>query len=60
MKYRDAYTIVIVYSVVINNQLPRQNGPDVGFDESGDVQEVSDGFSYPPAEQMIKATLAQL
>jgi len=38
MKYRDAYTIVIVYSVVINNQLPRQNGPDVGFDESGDVQ----------------------
>lgn len=38
MKYRDAYTIVIVYSVVINNQLPRQNGPDVGIDESGDVQ----------------------
>jgi hypothetical protein len=33
MKNRYAYTMMIEYPVVGNNQSPRQNGPDVGIDE---------------------------
>ncbi len=60
LKLWDAFTELNEYPGAGNNQAPRQDGLDTGTDESGDVQEVNDGFSYPPVDQMIKVTIAQM
>ena len=56
----DAHTEVNEYPGAGNNQAPRQTGPNTGADQSGNVMEVNDGFSYPPVDQMLKVTISPL
>ena len=53
----DAYTEVNEYPGAGINQAPRQGGPNTGMDESGNVQEVNDAFTYSAVAQMIKVTI---
>jgi hypothetical protein len=39
------------------DQAPRQAGPDIGPDESGVVQIVSDEFTYPDTSATIRVTI---
>ena len=56
----DAYTEVNEYPGAGNNQAPRQSGPNTGMDESGNVQEVNDAFTYPTVNQMVKVTITAM
>ena len=60
LKLWDAYTEVNEYPGAGNNQAPRQTGPDTGMEESGNVQEVNDGFTYPAINDMIKVTITPM
>lgn len=39
------------------DQAPRQTAPDTGADEGGVVGVVDDGFTYPPALEIIRVTI---
>ncbi len=53
----DAGTEVNEYPGAGPNQAPRQAGPNTGTDESGNVQEVNDAFTYPATTDAIKVTI---
>ncbi len=40
------------------NQAPRQTAPNTGPEENGSVHLASDGFQYPPVDQVIQLTLS--
>jgi len=56
----DAYTEVNEYPGADNKQAPHKSAPNTGMDESGDVHIVTDGFTYPAIDQMIKVTFAPM
>jgi hypothetical protein len=53
----DAGTEVNEYPGAGNNQPLRQGGANTGADENGNVIVVSDGFTYPLVNSMIKVTI---
>ena len=53
----DAGTEVNEYPGAGPNQAPRQAGANTGTDETGNVQEVNDSFTYPAAADAIKVTI---
>lgn len=40
------------------NQAPRQAAPNTGPEENGSVHLASDGFQYPPVDQVVQLTLS--
>ena len=53
----DAYTEENEFPGAGNYQAPRQPGPDMGMNESGDVSQVGDSFTYPAISEMIRVTI---
>ncbi len=58
LKLWDAKTELNEYPGAGMNQAPRQSGPDTGIDETGTVEVVNDGFTYPDIADMIKVTIS--
>lgn len=58
LKLWDAKTEVNEYPGAGMNQAPRQAGPDTGVDETGTVEVVNDGYTYPDIAEMIKVTIS--
>lgn len=56
----DAYTEVNEYPGAGNNQAPRQSGANTGMDETGNVQQVNDAFSYPLVSDMVKIRITPM
>lgn len=54
----DAGTEVNEFPGAGNYQAPRQNGANMGMDESGNVRINNDGYTYPAVSDMIKVTIS--
>ena len=58
LKIWDAKTEVNEFPGAGKNQAPRQTGADTGVDETGTVEEVNDGFTYPAIADIIRVSIS--
>jgi hypothetical protein len=58
LKLWDAKTEANEYPGAGMYQAPRQPGPNTGTDETGTVEVVNDGYTYPDLSNMIRVTIS--
>ena len=57
LRLLDAMSEINEFPGAGNYQAPRQTGPDMGAEENGSVNDVSDAFDYPMINTILKVTV---